>query len=186
VRCRFFVKREQVQNLWGSQAKKSLKILNERKVKKGVSFAAFKDCFVKGDFVYSVEPVAQYDDNTVASVKEFVSENMIQTNRYKEIIVCCSCVANREVLSHCGTFLRQEHSNGELKILKYYDPNENHFFERGDYPINYQKLFGRFKIITILALKPRPFVNKAEKDYINAKMKYIMTGEKDEEFIKEK
>ena len=176
MRCRFFVKREQVQNLWASQAKKSLEILNERKVKKGVSFVAFKDCFVKGDFVYSVEPVAQYDDNTVASVKNFVNKNMIQTNRYKEIIVCCSCVANREVLSHAGTFLRQEHSNGELKILKYYDPNENHFFERGDYPINYQKLFGRFKIITILALKPRPFVNEAEKDSINNKMKYIMTG----------
>ena len=60
--------------------KKSLEILNERKVNKGVSFAAFKDCFVKGDFVYSVEPVAQYNDNTVAFVKEFVNKNMIQTN----------------------------------------------------------------------------------------------------------
>ena len=150
--------------------------MNERKVKKGVSFAAFKDCFVKGDFVYSVEPVAQFDDNTVASVKNFVNKNMIQTNRYTEIIVCCSCVANREVLSHAGTFLRQEHSNGELKTIKYYDPNENHFFERGDYPINYQILFGRYKIITILALSRHPFKNVAEKEYINNKMKYIMTG----------
>jgi hypothetical protein len=76
VRHPFFVKREQVQNLWASQAKKSLEVVEQRKVKKGVSFGAFKDFFVKGDFVYSVEPVAQFDDNNaVASVKNSSKEH---------------------------------------------------------------------------------------------------------------
>jgi hypothetical protein len=92
---------------------------------------------------------------------------MIATKRSLSLVPVWS---NREVLSHAGTFLRQEHSNGEFKTIKYYDPNENHFFERGGHPINYQKLFGRYKIITILALKGRPFKNAAEKDYINNKM----------------
>ena len=51
VRHPFFTKREQVQNLWATNAKKSLAVVNERKVEKGVSFGAFRDFFVKEDKV---------------------------------------------------------------------------------------------------------------------------------------
>ena len=193
VRHPFFTKREQVQNLWATNAKKSLAVVNERKVEKGVSFGAFRDFFVKedkinGDKVYSVEVVAQFDgrnSNAAEFVKQFVKKNMIESNEHKQIVVTCSKWVNREVLSHAGTFLRQEHSNGDFKLLKYYDPNENHFFERGGHPINYQT-FGKYEVVTILALKARPIKNDAEKEWINNKMKYIMTGEKDEEYIKER
>ena len=96
-----------------------------------------------------------------------------------------SCLLNQKPVSHTGTFLRQELANGKVKII-YYDPNENHMFEKGDHWLDYKKIFGRFQLITIYELKGRPFKNAAEKEYINKRMKYIMTGEKDEEFIKSK
>ena len=69
-------------------------------------------------------------------------------------------------------------------LIKYYDPNENHFFERGDYKIDYKKLFSRFELITIYALKGRPVRDEEERDRINNKMARIMTGKK--EYVKEK
>ena len=90
---------------------------------------------------------------------------MIDTGKHKEIVVTCSCYVNQDlVLSHASTFLRQETSDGDFKTIICYDPNENHFFEKGGHPINYLRLFGRYKIITILALDGRPVKNAAEKD----------------------
>jgi hypothetical protein len=53
------------------------------------------------------------------------------------------------VIGHAGTFLRQETPEGELSLLKYYDPNENHFFEKGDHKIDYKKSFDRYSVITV-------------------------------------
>ena len=86
-----------------------------------------------------------------------------------------SCLLNQKPVSHTGTFLRQELANGKVKII-YYDPNENHMFEKGDHWLDYKKIFGRFQLITIYELKGRPFKNAAEKELINDKMKLIMTG----------
>ena len=69
-------------------------------------------------------------------------------------------------------------------LIKYYDPNENHFFERGDHKIDYKKLFSRFELITIYALKGRPVVNDEERDRINNKMARIMTGKTQAQFVK--
>jgi hypothetical protein len=99
----------------------------------------------------------------------------LRINKYREIVVSCSCFVDGEVLSHAGTFLRQDFANGKVSI-KYYDPNENHFFEKGDYPINYERLFKRYGLITVLALRGRPVKNAAEETKINNKMTRIMTG----------
>ena len=72
--------------------------------------------------------------------------------------------------------------NGKVRI-KYYDPNENHFFEKGDHPIDYQRLFSRYGIITVLALKGRPLANNKEEEKIRNKMTRIMTGNMD--YLKE-
>ncbi len=80
------------------------------------------------------------------------------------------------MVGHAGTFLRQENSEGELLKIKYYDPNENHFFETGEHPINYKKLFDRYKLITVYYLHSRP-VAKGEEEKIKNKMNRIMTGE---------
>ncbi len=61
------------------------------------------------------------------------------------------------MVGHAGTFLRQENSEGELLKIKYYDPNENHFFETGE-------------------LHGRPVADKAEETRINNKMGRIMRG----------
>ena len=61
-------------------------------------------------------------------------------------------------------------------LIKYYDPYESHFFERGDHTIDYRDLFKRFGLITVYALKGRPVVNDEERDRINNKMARIMTG----------
>jgi hypothetical protein len=71
--------------------------------------------------------------------------------------------------------LSQDFANGKVSI-KYYDPNENHFFEKGDYPINYERLFKRYGLITVLALRGRPIKNVAEETKINNKMRRIMAG----------
>jgi hypothetical protein len=83
------------------------------------------------------------------------------------------------VVGHAGTFLRQENSEGELLKIKYYDPNENHFFETGENPINYKKLFDRYKLITVYYLHSRQVADKAEETRINNKMGRIMTGNTD-------
>ena len=61
----------------------------------------------------------------------------------------------KEVIGHAGTFLRQETPEGELSLLKYYDPNENHFFEKGDHKIDYKKSFDRYSVITAHILQGR-------------------------------
>jgi hypothetical protein len=60
VRHQFFVTRDQVQNLWKETNKCSLAVVNKIKVEKGVSVGAFKEFFVKDNFVYSVIEVAQF------------------------------------------------------------------------------------------------------------------------------
>jgi hypothetical protein len=88
------------------------------------------------------------------------------------------------VVGHAGTFLRQENSEGELLKIKYYDPNENHFFERGGHKIDYQKLFDRYIIITVCYLHGRPVADKTEEVKIRNKMKRIMLGEDNSDYVK--
>ena len=111
---------------------------------------------------------------------------MIETNTYREIVVSCTCFVGKKVLSHAGTFLRQENSKGELSALKFYDPNENHFFERGEHSIDYRRLFSRYGLITVLALRGRPVKNDAEKEFIFNTMTRIMTEKDNSEYIKAK
>ena len=109
---------------------------------------------------------------------------MIATNKYMQVLVLCNQHFDKEVVGHAGTFLRQENSEGELLMIKYYDPNENQFFEKGEYPIDYKKLFDRYSLITVYYLHGRPVANKAEETRINNKMKRIMLGEDISNFIK--
>ena len=104
-------------------------------------------------------------------------DKLTTTNTYMEVLVLCTCFLNYEVVSHAGTFLRQESSNGKV-LIKYYDPNENHFFERGGHRIDYQDFFKRFEIITVYALQGRHVVDE-ERDRINNKMARIMTGKRE-------
>lgn len=179
LRHHFFVTREQVQTLWRETVHWGQQRVDDRKIKQGVSVAAFKDFFVKDGFVFSVVEVDQFEgEDAYESLKQFVKDNLLENNKYREIVVSCSCFVDGEVLSHAGTFLKQETSNGKISI-KYYDPNENHFFEKGDYPINYERLFKRYGLITVLALRGRPVKNTAEETRINNKMGRIMTGNAD-------
>jgi hypothetical protein len=68
--------------------------------------------------------------------------------------------------------------------IKYYDPNENHFFERGDHKIDYRKLFERFEIISVYALHGRLVEDPDEEERINNKMVRIMTGRIQPDLIK--
>jgi hypothetical protein len=68
-------------------------------------------------------------------------------------------------------------------LIKYYDPNENHFFERGGHRIDYQGFFKRFEIITVYALQGRPVVDE-EREKINSKMARIMTGKVQANYLK--
>jgi hypothetical protein len=124
-------------------------------------------------------------EDAYESIKQFVKDNLLENKKYREIVVSCSCFVDGEVLSHAGTFLRQETANGKVTI-KYYDPNENHFFEKGDYPINYERLFKRYGLITVLALRGRPVKNAGEEEKIRTKMTRIMTGDMQIEKAKEK
>ena len=90
----------------------------------------------------------------------------------------CSCFFNEDVASHAGTFLRQELANGKVKVI-YYDPYENHMFERGDHRIDYKKIFSRFELVSVYYFKGRKIRNVAEKERIKNKMKRIMTGNTD-------
>ena len=102
-------------------------------------------------------------------------DNLTTNNTFREVLVLCTCFLNHQVVSHAGTFLRQEDKKGKV-LIKYYDPNENHFFERGGHRIDYQDFFKRFEIITVYALQGRPVLNEEERDRINNKMARIMTG----------
>ena len=101
-------------------------------------------------------------------------DNLTTNNTFREVLVLCTCILNYKVVSHAGTFLRQEDKKGKV-LIKYYDPNENHFFERGGHRIDYQGFFKRFEIITVYALQGRPVVDE-ERERINSKMARIMTG----------
>ena len=68
-------------------------------------------------------------------------------------------------------------------LIKYYDPNENHFFEKRDHKIDYKKLFSRFELITIYALKGRPVRDEEERGRINNKMARIMTGKVQADYV---
>ena len=170
LRQHFFVTREQVMRLWKATSQKGEQYLNKRKVDFGVSDTAFRDFFVKDGMVYSVERVQQFEgDNAYASLKQFVTDEVLPPNKLREIVVSCTWRIHKEVLSHAGTFLRQETADGKVSI-KY------HFYEKGDHPLNYKKLFSKYRIINVLALKGRPVAGKEEEDKINDKMMRIMTG----------
>ena len=110
-------------------------------------------------------------------------DNLTTNNTFREVLVLCTCILNYQVVSHAGTFLRQEDKKGKV-LIKYYDPNENHFFERGGHRIDYRKLFSRFELITIYALKGRPVRDEEERERINSKMARIMTGKVQAQFLK--
>jgi hypothetical protein len=111
-------------------------------------------------------------------------KNKLETsNSYREIMILCTQIQDHiKIVSHAGTFLRQESATGFVTI-KYYDPNENNFFERGDHKIDYRKLFERFEIISVYALHGRLVEDPDEEERINNKMRRIMTGVIQGEFI---
>ena len=112
-----------------------------------------------------------------AALKAFVKDNLETSKTHKEIMVLCTQIQDgNRIVSHAGTFLRQESATGFVTI-KYYDPNENHFFERGDYKIDYKRLFERFEIVTVYALHGRLVEDPDEEERINNKMARIMTGQ---------
>ena len=123
LRQHFFVTREQVMRLWKATSQKGEQYLNKRKVDFGVLDTAFRDFFVKDGMVYSVERVKQFEgDNAYASLKQFVTDEVLPPNKLREIVVSCTWRIHKEVLSHAGTFLRQETADGKVSI-KFYDPN---------------------------------------------------------------
>lgn len=80
---------------------------------------------------------------------------MQDSDKLQEILITCSLVkTDGEVVSHAGTFLRQKLGSGFVTI-RYYDPIENHFFERGGHRIKYQEFFDRYDLIIVNALKGR-------------------------------
>jgi hypothetical protein len=68
----------------------------------------------------------------------------------------------------------------------FYDPYENHMYEKGGHKIDFKRIFSRFEVITICILKDRPLKNEAEREKINNKMTYIMTGDRNTNYKKEK
>ena len=77
------------------------------------------------------------------------------SNTYREIIVTCSLVQpDGSIVSHAGTLLREQRGSGFVTI-RYYDPIENHFYERGGQPLDYPGIFGRFQHIMVHALQGR-------------------------------
>ena len=156
LRHRFFVEREQVQRLWKESEHYGPTTVDARKINRGVSIAAFKDFFVKDNNVFSIKEVCQFKGiESFTYLKRFVDDHLIANNTFGEILILCSCFLNFEVVSHAGTFLRQVDAKGQVSV-KYYDPNENHFFEKGDHRLDYKDQFSRFELITIYALDGRP------------------------------
>jgi hypothetical protein len=177
LRHRFFVQREQVQRLWKESIHWKQDRVDARKVEFGVSISAFRDFFVKEHLAFSIVQVEEYKGKECyAALKAFVKANLETSSTHREIMVLCTQIQDgNRIVSHAGTFLRQESATGFVTI-KYYDPNENHFFERGDYKIDYKKLFLRFESITVYALHGRLVIDPEEEDRINSKMARIMTG----------
>ena len=68
----------------------------------------------------------------------------------------------------------------------FYDPNENHMFEKNDHPINYYKIFKDYEFVIFYVLKKRPLKNEAEREMITNKMTRIMTGVRNINLAKEK
>ena len=58
----------------------------------------------------------------------------------------------------------------------FYDPNENHMFEKNDHPINYYKIFKDYECVSFYVLKKRSLKDTAEREMITNKMTRIMTG----------
>jgi hypothetical protein len=138
--------------LWRDSCHLSEKIVNEKKTDFGVSISAFRDFFVKDNKVYSIVEVTRLKGTEAfALLKQFFEDNLINENKYREILVMMSCVVDLKPVSHSGTFFCQETSDGKV-YLKYYDPYENHLFEKGGHKIDYKKLFSRFELITVHAL----------------------------------
>lgn len=117
------------------------------------------------------------------ALKAFVKGNLKTSDNYREILIICSCFLDGEVVAHAGTFLRQEYSSGAFSI-KYYDPNENHLYEKGDHKIDYPRLFSRFGLITVYSLQGRQ-VEIKEKKKIDNKMTRIMTGKISAKIVKD-
>ena len=150
------MEREQVQRLWKESEHYGPTTVDARKINRGVSIAAFKEFFVKDNNVFSIKEVCQFRGiESFTYLKRFVDDHLIANNTFGEILILCSCFLNFEVVSHAGTFLRQVDAKGQVSV-KYYDPNENHFFEKGDHRLDYKDLFSRFELITIYALDGRP------------------------------
>ena len=156
------------------------------KTKYGISIKAFRDFFVKDNKVFSIVPIKTFNGkDSYPEIKQFVEDNLLKTETYREILVTCSCLFNEDVASHAGTFLRQELANGKVKVI-YYDPYENHMFERGDHRIDYKKIFSRFELVSVYCIKGRKIMNVAEKERINGKMNRIMTGKNENAIEKKK
>jgi hypothetical protein len=68
----------------------------------------------------------------------------------------------------------------------FYDPNENFMYERGGHRIDYKKIFSRYEVVTICALKGRAVKNEAEREKIKNKMERVMTGVVNTDYGKEK
>jgi hypothetical protein len=133
--------------------------VNSRKTNHGVSISAFKEFFVKDNQVFSIKEVERFKgENAFELLKQFVFNNLIKNHNHNELLVMMSLIIDQKPVQHSGTFIRQETSDGKVSI-KYYDPNENHFFERGDHRIDYHKIFSRFELILVHILKGRPVKN---------------------------
>jgi hypothetical protein len=121
-----------------------------------------------------------------AALKAFVKDNLETSNTYIQIMILCTQIQDHsKIFSHAGTFLRQESATGFVTI-KYYDPNENHFFERGDHKIDFKKLFKRFETISVYALHGRLAEDPDEEERINYKMTCIMTEKPYRSFVAKK
>ena len=111
---------------------------DSRKIDYGVSVLAFRDFFVKDHLSFSIVEVEKFTSKEpYAHLKTFVEENLMVGEAFNQILMISSYVENGVVVSHAGTFLRQVESKGKVSI-KFYDPNENHLFERGGHKIDYK------------------------------------------------
>lgn len=154
LRHQFFVSREQVQRLWRQSQCWGQDRADIRKVEYGVSINAFKDFFVKDNLSYSIVEVDKFKGKeSYAALKDFVKKNMKNSDKFREILILCSLVeTDGSVVSHAGTFLRQQSGTGFVTI-KFYDPLENDFYERGGKRLDYHKQFSRFDRIKVHTLQ---------------------------------
>ena len=178
--------REQVQKLWRDSVHWSAQRVDAKKTESGVSIKAFRDFLIKDDQVISVDKIGENFDgkNAYPKIQEFVIKTLRDGNEYTELLVTCSCFVNQEIASHAGTFLRQERADGKVRIM-FYDPNENHMFEKNDHPINYQKIFSKYECATFYVLKKRSLKDEADRELITNKMTRIMIGVANTDYITE-